>query len=73
MSTAHNYQLYTKDNGGRITREHRVITEGDLTPYTHREKLMGWPEKIVYWRIMGDGSCVGIAPNSDAAAKAAAA
>lgn len=72
MSQAHNYQLYSKDNGGRITRAHRVIQmdSEDLQSYTHHEKLMGWPESIVYWRVMGDKSCVGISPDSEAAFKA---
>ena len=69
MSTEHNFHLYTKDIGGNVVRTHRVvqIDDTDLQDYTHHEKLLGWPEKIVYWRIMGDDSCVGISPASDAA------
>ena len=69
MSSNHNYMVYTRDEGGRITREHRtaaVPAEEIKSRYPHAEKLVGWPETAVYWTTaFGWGN--GLAPMSKAA------
>lgn len=61
---ARKYMSYTRDEGGRITRTHHVVAVSDDDPraYDARETLWGWPEPYVFWRVMADGSAVGIAP-----------
>jgi hypothetical protein len=72
MSNAHKYISYTMDASGFIVRKHRTFTlsMSDTADYPLRETLRGWPESVVYWRVMGDLSRVGIAPLSPAATKA---
>jgi hypothetical protein len=71
MSSNHNYMVYTRDEGGRITREHLTValSAGDIkNDYPNPEKLSGWPETIVYWSTphgLGNGR----APLSKAAAE----
>lgn len=61
---AHKYMSYTRDEGGCITRTHQVVavSDDDARAYDARETLWGWPEPYVFWRVMADGSAVGIAP-----------
>ena len=61
---AHKYMSYTRDAGGCITRTHQVVevSDDDACAYDARETLWGWPEPYVFWRMMADGSAVGIAP-----------
>lgn len=70
MSSNHRFMVYTRDDGGRITREHRTVTLSASeikNGYQHAEKLIGWPETIVYWNTeYGIGN--GLAPLSRAAA-----
>lgn len=62
---AHKYMSYSRDEGGLITRNHTVITVGDVAEYDTRETLMGWPERYVFWRFLANGSAVGIAPMTE--------
>ena len=62
---AHKYMVYTRDNGGVITRQHRTVTLDDVSQYHDKENLSGWPEKCVFWQRFNDGSATGIAPISD--------
>lgn len=61
---AQKYMSYTRDVGGCITRTHHVVavSDDDARAYDARETLWGWPEPYVFWRVMADGSAVGIAP-----------
>lgn len=64
MSTAHVYVEYTRADDGLLERGHRVVlSESDLAEYPHRERLVGWPEGVVYWAAL-TGPCGGIAPAS---------
>ncbi len=61
---AHKYMSYTRDESGRITRNHQVVlaSDADVRIYDARETLWGWPEPYVFWCLLADGSAVGIAP-----------
>lgn len=65
----HNFMVYTRDEGGRIARQHNTVAmsaDEIRDGYQHHEKLMGWPEKDIYWSTpYGLGN--GLAPASDAA------
>lgn len=62
---AHKYMSYSRDASGIVTRNHRTITLSSVSEYHHRETLLGWPERFVFWQIMADGSAEGIAPMTD--------
>ncbi len=68
---AHQYMSYTRDESGRITRNHQVVLVDDLAAYAERETLQGWPESHVYWQVLADGSAVGVAPQNKSALAAA--
>lgn len=74
MANGNKYMVYTRDEGGRITRKHRTVV---LPPseikadYTHRETLMGWPETTIFWPTPY-GVADGLAPISAAAKRATA-
>lgn len=63
--TAHKYMSYSRDSGGLVTRNHRILTLSSISEYHHRETLRGWPERFVFWQIMADGSAAGIAPMTE--------
>lgn len=62
---AHKYMSYSRDSSGIVTRNHRTVTLEEIGDYHHRETLLGWPERFVFWQIMADGSAVGIAPMTE--------
>jgi hypothetical protein len=63
---------YERTESGQVTRKHNRVNlsaEDIITRYNHPEKLLGWPEKKVYWS-KNEGECVGFAPMTVAAEKA---
>jgi dissimilatory sulfite reductase (desulfoviridin) alpha/beta subunit len=65
----HKYMSYSRDPSGLVVRNHRTILVDDTSDYRLKENLSGWPEKCVFWKVMADMSCVGIAPMSERVAK----
>ena len=65
------FMMYERDSNGTITRMHSTINinEESINDYKLKEHLLGWPEDYVMWRVMGDMSCIGVAPMSDNAKK----
>ena len=64
IKMAHKYMIYTRDDSGQITRTHQTAAIDDVSQYTEKEVLRGWPEAIVFW-----ANHVGISPASKAAAR----
>lgn len=67
MTTTHKYMSYDMSPDGLVTRNHVTILLSDVRDYSLRDDLRGWPEKEVYWQVLGDYSRIGIAPLSAAA------
>ena len=62
---AHKYMSYSMDSSGLVTRNHQTLIIEDISQYNMRERMMGWPERYVFWKFMADGSRNGIAPMTD--------
>jgi len=74
MSKGNKYMVYSRDEGGRVTRTHRtvVLQKTEIAAdYPHPEKLTGWPEAVVFWGA-SSGMTNGMAPFSKAATQATA-
>lgn len=72
MKKGNNYVVYSRDESGRIVREHRtrvLASETIKTDYPYSETLKGWPETRVFWSS-AFGSAIGFAPMSEAAKRA---
>lgn len=56
--------IYTRDASGIITRlDLRINGNRNATQYAHEERLMGWPERRVFW-VDETGPSIGAAPLS---------
>ena len=56
--------IYTRDASGIITRMGaRLNGNHDAIQYAHEERLMGWPERRVFWTDE-TGPSIGAAPLS---------
>lgn len=60
------YVPYIRTEQGYIERKGYAIFNayGSLSPYIHKETLVGWPEPMVYWDHPA-GPSVGLAPLRD--------
>ena len=58
------YVTYTRPEDGIVSRTHgRVVMTGRerSEQYPHAERLVGWPERSVYW-TRSTGPALGLAP-----------
>ena len=54
--------MYARDASGLITRMgERISGARDAIQYAHEERLVGWPERRVFW-VDETGPSIGAAP-----------
>jgi hypothetical protein len=63
-ATTMRYITYTRDESGVLQRTHgklSITAAQRAEDYPHAERLVGWPERTVYW-TRRSGAAVGLAP-----------
>lgn len=58
------YVTYHRAESGALTRAHAHVElseENRAARYPHAEKLLGWPERTVFWTSTA-GPALGVAP-----------
>jgi hypothetical protein len=73
ITTLHTYAVYERFGGGNLVRMPALYKptaalsrEQRESQFPHAERLLGWPERVVYW-AHETGASMGVAPMSGGA------